>query len=205
MVTFLCFLEKYKVFIQKRFLRECDTIYTGKLRTFLVSSPICTCDGCHLHGLDEFRISEVRSTAEIGKIAILVECNLAVLEFADKFELVLVTFLREIFYCIFLGDMGAFELLLTACKFQHLLLDSREIRVGKLLSAKVNVIIESVFDSRSDTELHTRIKGFESLCHKVGRRVPENMFSFLVFPFQQPYGAVLLNRCIQSDYRTFSD
>ena len=111
----------------------------------------------------------MRSAAQIGEVAVLIEGNLAVLEFIDQLNLVLVTFLRKIFEGISLGHMRAFESLLAVREFHHLLLDSREIRISKLSVTKVNVIIESVFNSRSDAELDTRIKGFECLCHKVSR------------------------------------
>ena len=109
----------------------------------------------------------MRSAAKVCKVTVLVECNLSVFEFVDKFYFILVTLLREIFKGISLGNMCALESLFTLRKFQHFLLDSREISICKLFSSKVDVIIKSVFNSRADTEFDSRIQCFEGLRHKV--------------------------------------
>ena len=109
----------------------------------------------------------MRSAAKVCKVTVLVECNLSVFEFVDKFYFILVTLLCEIFKGISLGNMCALESLFTLRKFQHFLLDSREISISKLFSSKVDVIIKSVFNSRADTEFDSRIQCFEGLRHKV--------------------------------------
>ena len=187
MVSLLGLFQKYEILVEKRLLRECNTIDTGKLMTILVTSPVCTGNGSEFHSLDDLGISEVRSAAEVGKVTVLIESNLTILEFIDKLDLILVTLLFEIFQSISLGHMRTLESLLAARKFHHLLLNSREISICKLPVTKVNVIVESILDSRADTEFDSRIQCFEGLRHKVCRRMPEDTLAFLVIPLEKSH------------------
>ena len=199
MVTLLCLLEHHEILIEKGLLREGYSVDSGKLLTLLIASPVCSGDGCELHRLDHRGIAEMRSAAEIGKTSVLVEGNLAVLQFVNQFNLVFVPLLIEIFESIRLCHVSALERLPGMGELEHLLLDGREIIVGKDLVTKVDVIVESVLKSRSDSELHARIKGLEGLCHEMRRRMPENVLSFRIIPFEQPDAAVLHNRGVKSD------
>ncbi len=166
-VTLLGLLEEYEILVEHSLLREGNTVDTGEHMTVLVASPICACDSEELHGLDHGSVLEVRSAAEVGEVAVLVEGDGAVLEVADEFALVLVALLGEVLESLGLADLGAYELLLLAGELDHLVLDGLEFGLNELMAAEIDVIVESVLDCRSDTELDARIESLESFCHKM--------------------------------------
>ncbi len=109
----------------------------------------------------------MRSAAEVCERAVLIICNGSVLKLADEFAFVLVALLGEVLHSLVLGHVDSLEFLFRACKFQHLLLDLRQVRVRNLVSAEIHVIIEAVLDCRTDTELDSRIERLERLGEKM--------------------------------------
>ena len=109
----------------------------------------------------------MRSAAQIGECSVGVVCDGTVSKVADEFTLVFLSCLGEMLHCLGLWYIDADELLLLACKFEHLLLDPREVGIGNLVAGKVHVVIETVLDCRADTELHSREEFLKSLGHEV--------------------------------------
>ena len=98
MVSLLGLFEDYEIFVEHRLLREGDTIYTGKLATLFVASPVCTGNGGKLDSFDNFCVHEVRTTAKIGECTVLVVCNRTVFKLADELAFVLVALLFEMLH-----------------------------------------------------------------------------------------------------------
>ena len=167
MVTLLGLLKHSEVLVQHRLLRKTDTVDAGEHVTLLIASPVGSCYGKQLDGFYYGSVLQMRTTAQVGEISILIESDGAVLEFPYKLALVLIALLGEIPERILLADLGTHEDLLPAGQFQHLVLDGLQFRLGELVSAEIDIIIEAVFDCRADSELDARIKGLESLGHKM--------------------------------------
>ena len=108
-VTLLGFFEHCEVFVEHALLREGHAVDTGELLPFLIALPVCAGDGGKLDGLYVVNVLDVRSAAEIGEIAVLVEGDGAVLKVGNKLALVLVTLLGEVLERIILGHLAAFE------------------------------------------------------------------------------------------------
>ena len=51
--------------------------------------------------------------------------------------------------------------------------------------ARIDVVVESVFNGRADAELDSGEKLLKRFGEKVGRRVPESVFAFGVIPFEK--------------------
>ena len=134
---------------------------------FFVAPPICAGNCGELHGLDNVGVHKVRSAAEVGECTVLVICDGAVFELADKLTLVRVALGLEILHRIGLGDLYTLEFLTFAGEFEHLLFNLFEVGVGECPATEVNVIVEPAFNCRADTELDSGIKGFEGFGHKV--------------------------------------
>ena len=167
MVTLLGLLKHGEVLVQHRLLRETDTVDAGEHVTLLIASPVGSGYGKQLDGLYYGSVLQMRTTAQVGEISILIESDGAVLEFLYKLALVLIALLGEIPERILLAYFGAHEVLLPAGQFQHLVLDGLQFRLGELVSTEIDIIIEAVLDCRTDSELDARIEGLESLGHKV--------------------------------------
>ena len=74
-------------------------------------------------------------------------------------------------------------LLVLSCQFQHFLLDLHQIfLLDSNTFSRVHVIVETIFNSRTDTELDIRVNSLQSFCHKVCRWVPESMASLFIVP-----------------------
>ena len=168
MVTLLGFFKHRKIFVEHTLLREGHAVDTGELLSLLIAFPICACNGCKLDCLYVIHVLDVRSAAEIGEVAVLIERNGAILKVGNKLALVLVTLLGEVLHCVGLGYFSAFEGFLRAGKFHHLFLDIPEVRLRNLTPSQIHVIVETGLYGGSYTELHARVKGFERLGHKVG-------------------------------------
>ena len=123
--------------------------------------------------------------AQVGEAAVGVEGDGTVLETSDEVALVLVAFLSIGVHGLGLGYFLAYEMLFLAGQLYHLVLDLLEVRVGDGPVPQIHVIVESVLDRRSDTELDAGVKEFQCLGHKVGRRVPERGLGLLILPFMQ--------------------
>ena len=167
-VALLGLFQQDQIIVQQGFLREGDTVDTGQLLAFLISAPIGSGNGGQLHRFDQFGVAQMRAAAKVGKGTIFIIRNGSVFQLADQLALVRISFLLEILQGIGLGDLDALEVLLLAGQLQHLLLDCGQVGIRNLRAIQVHIIVESVFNGRSDTEFYTRIEGLEGLCHKMG-------------------------------------
>ena len=167
MVALLRLFEEDEIFIKHRLLREGDAVDSGELLALLIAAPVGTCDGGQLDGLDYLGVAQVRSAAEVGEMAVGVVGDGAVGEFADELALVLVTSLLEVLESVGLGHVLTDEVLLLAGQLKHSLLDLGEISVGDLTAAQIHIIVESVLDGRSDSELDAREYVLKGLRHQV--------------------------------------
>ena len=70
-------------------------------------------------------------------------------------------------------------------EFQHLFLDFREIGRCESMFARVNVVIKSIFNCRTDAEFHSGVQFLECFCEQVGGRVPESVLAFRIVPFEE--------------------
>ena len=196
-VPLLGLLHKDEVLIQQGFLRERYSVDTGELLTFLVSSPVGTCYCGEFHCLDDRSVTKVRSPAEVCEIAAAVETYGTVFQVVDELDLVFVTFFSEGLEGVCLGHVFAYKCFLCPCKLHHLVFYGLEVSLGNLASLKINIVVESVFKSRSNSEFHTRIEVLKGLGHKVCRRMPENSLRLLGIPFMECDGAIFVKRPVQ--------
>ena len=167
MVSLLGLFEDNEILVEKGLLGECDSIDTGQLLTLFIASPVSSGDRGKLYCLDYLCIAKMGALAKVSERPVGIICNGAVLELGDKLLLVLVAFFRKICHCIGLGDILAYKILLFSRKLEHLLLYLRKVGVGKCHTAEVDIIVEAVLNSRSDTEFNARVESLESLCHKM--------------------------------------
>ena len=118
---------------------------------------------------------------------------MSVLEFGYQFALVFLAAVAEHFKRVGLGDVGADNGFLAACQFQHFFLDTRKIFGCQLMFARVDVIIEAVFNGRTDTEFHAGVQFLKRLGQQVRRRVPESMLALGVVPFEKLQRGIALD------------
>ena len=178
-IALLGLFYQCQIFIKQFLFRERNCIYTSHLRTFLVTTPVSRRYGHYLHGLNRSCRKKVRTTAQICKVTLSIGRNMSVFQFFNQLILICLSFLGKESQSIGLGDFLAHNSFLTLGHFDHFLFD-----LGKVCLTDDNtlrrhhVVIETVLNSRTDTELHARIEFLQSLCQQVGRSMPESMLAF---------------------------
>ena len=125
----------------------------------------------------------MRAAAEVGEVALGVGGDVAVFEVGDKFILVGLTAIAEELERIGLGNGGAVERFLSLGYFDHFLLDLSEIFFANHNTFGGHyIVVKTIFDGGTDTELRTGPEFLNGFGHKVCRGVPEGVFTFGVFP-----------------------
>ena len=186
MVAFLCLFEQSKILVEHRFLWERDTIYTRHHRSRSIATPISGCTRQHFHGFDRSGGRDMRTLTQVGEVALGVGGYMSVLQLRDKLTLICLTFLSEVGKSVCFAYVFAAEHLLALLYLLHLLLYTRQVRLfDGLTVSRENIVIETVLDSRTYTELNTGIQLLQCLSHEVRRGVPECMLGFLIVPLMK--------------------
>lgn len=129
-VAFLGLLHHRQILVEHRLLGEGDAVNAGEHLVLLVAAPVGSGDRGELDGLDQPRVGQVRSPAEVGECAVGVERDRAVFQVADQLHFVRIALFGEILQRVGFRYFRADELLLVARKFDHLLLDGFQIGFG---------------------------------------------------------------------------
>ena len=96
-VALLSLLKHEEILVKHRLLRERDTVDTCHLVALCIATPERTGYARNLHSLDSTSVHQVRTTAEVGEVALCVCRNCAILEvFLDMLALVLLTVSLEL-------------------------------------------------------------------------------------------------------------
>ena len=194
-VTFLGFLQQSQILVKHRFLRERYTVYSCHHWPRSIAAPVGGSTTQHLDCLDRLGAHQVRTFAQVGKVALRIGGYMSVFQLADQFALVTLTFVAKRLECVCLADLFLYELLFLGTQLHHFCFDSRKVAILDYLTfRRQHVIVEAVLNSRSYTELYARIKLLQSLSHQVAGGVPEGVFGLGIFPLMQP------NLCISQDW-----
>ena len=198
MVATLGFFKKLEILIKHLLLREGDTVDTRHLRTLFIATPVGGTYSHHLDSLDGSGRHQVRATAKVRILTLGIGGDMAVLKFFNQLILIRLSVLSEELKRVSLGNIATYEGFLASDEFLHLLFNQPKVALGDADAfGGHHVIIESIFDSRTDTKLRTRPQFLHSFSHKVGRSVPEGMLCFGVVPLIELDGGIGRNRTIQ--------
>ena len=201
-VALLGFFKQLQILVEHRFFRESDGIDAQHLLALFVAAPVSAGKRQYLDGLDRSSVRQVRATAQVGECALCVGGDVSVLKLADKFALIGLATVAEHLQRVGLGNVAAHHFFLLGNQLSHLLLDFLEFSRCNLVVARVDVVVETVFNSRTDAELNTLIKLLKGFGKQVCRCVPESMLAFRVFPLEQLNRAIVTNRARQVPFFT---
>ena len=199
-VALLGLFHQGEVLVEHRLLGERDAVDARQHLTFLVAAPIGAGNRQQLDGLDRTRVGDVRAAAEVGEIAVGIERNGAVFEGLDQFDLVGVALLGELFERFGLGNLAADERLFLTGQLHHLGFDSRKVGFGDR-HGRVDVVVETVLDGRTDAELDAGVERFERFGQQVRRGVPEGVLALFVLPLVELDGGIFVDGARQVDRR----
>jgi hypothetical protein len=114
----------------------------------------------------------VRAAAKIEEISLFVDRDLTVFQALYYLRLVMVIYVEVL--SLGLGDFLALNREVPSDDLTHPLLDARQILIRKA-SRYLDVVEEAVFYRRANGQLAPRIELYDSLRHRVRRRMPEHL------------------------------
>ena len=193
-VAFLRLLQHHQVLIQHLLLREGDTIKTNQLLTLLVATPVSTCYAQDLHRLQVRGVGQVRATTQIGERTLRIGSDRTISQLTDQLSFIFFSAVAKHLQSILLRDALTLDLLLLGHQLLHLRLDCGEVALLDHGLTRIYIIVKTILDSRTDTELNARIQLLQRLSHQVCARMPESMLAFLIVPLQQLYRRIFLDR-----------
>ena len=189
-VALLGLLKQHEVLVEHLLLGEGDAIHAGQLRAGLVTAPVGASERHHLDGLDHASRGDMRATAQVGEVTLGISGDVTVFQVIDEFALQGLALVAEELQRIGLADVGADNSLIFLCEFSHLFLNLGEVCIGQGGAASVDVIVETILHSGTNTELYVGIQLLKGLGQQVCRCVPEGVFALGVLPLKA--------RCVQS-------
>ena len=153
MIALLRLFEHLEILVHLVLLGECRAVDTGEHLLLFVAAPVCARDGDELERLDLARGGKVRSAAEVGECALLIEADLLALgKVLNEFDLVRLMILAHERDRLLAGEREAADGQVALDDLAHLRLDLLEVlhRDGRL---EVDVIVVAVVDDGTDGEL----------------------------------------------------
>ena len=180
-VTFLCLFHLCQIFIQLILLRECNTINTLQGFTVGITTPICriTCSQLDGIALNASGGIQMRTGAQVGKFALLIERNNLVLRQVVD-ELNLIRLILHQLQCFRPGQLKTLHLELFLADFAHFCLNLLHDLRGER-KWRIQVIIEAVVNRRTDCQLYLRVQALDSLCQNMGAGMPVCFAILLIF------------------------
>ena len=185
------FLELREVFLEHGSLGERHAVDTAELRLGRVAAPIGAGAVGQRDRLDRRYAHQVRSRAEVDKLALLIEADVLALVavLGSKLDLI------RLVHALQLGDrflgrkLKALDRVTFLDDLFHLRLDFLQILCGERLF-NVEIIVESAVDGRTNGALGARIESLDSLRQYVGRGMPEGVLAFLIIKGEKLHLAV---------------
>ena len=196
-IALLGFFQQNKILIQHLLLRKGDTIDTGHHLTVFLSTPISTGNGSQLNSLDRSCGHQVRATAQVGKCTLRISCDVAVFQFGNQLAFISFSTVTKHLQSICLGNVLSDNRFFLSHQFSHLFLNGRQVSFLDSRFTRVHIIVETVFDSRTYTELDARIEFLQSFGQQVGTGMPKGMLTLLILPFIKNHFSVLHDRTPQ--------
>ena len=146
--------------------RETYTVDTLQHLVLAVTFPVSTGVTDQFEMFTEFYVVYVRSTTEVGKVSLIVNGDISVFQICDQIQFVRI--IGEHFQCFFFGNFTANDLFAGFYHFFHLFCDLFNVLITDHIIAKIDIIIESFRNNRSNPELCLWIQMFDCLSHHMG-------------------------------------
>ena len=156
MIALLGFFQQNEIFVEQFFLRESNAIDTCHHLAVFLSTPVRSGNRSQLNGFDRCSVQQVRTTAQVGKGTLCISSDMSVFQFGYKLTLVCFATLSEHFQGVGFRNIFSDYRFFLGGQFCHLL-DSRQVRLFNRSFSRIDIVIETVFDSRTDTKLNARI------------------------------------------------
>jgi len=172
MVALLRFLDAPEILVQLVGGEPRGPVDALEHRVLLAAAPVRTRRGEQLEVLDVTRGRHVRPTAEIDELALLVQRHSGRIEALEDLHLEGLLMVAKEPDGLAAVHLAALEAIVSAGDLAHGGLDPREV-LGRERRRSIEIVVEAVFDRRSDRQLHLGIETLHGLRHHVRGRVSE--------------------------------
>ena len=159
-----------------------------------MSTPISTSHRSQFDGLDRSCCHQMWSPAKIGKRTLSIRSDMTIFQFGNQFTFISFSTITKHFQCIRLCYIRTNHGFLLCDQFSHFSFNSRQISLFNNSLSRVNIIIETIFNSRTYTKLYSRIEFLQRFCQQVRTRMPESVLPLFIFPFIKYYRSIFFNR-----------
>ena len=169
-----------QILVQFLLGRERNAVNPLQNFVFLIALPVSARALRQPECLDGSGAEQVRSRAEIHKLALPVEADdLSFRKLLNQLKLIRLFALGHQCDCFLFRKFKALNLQVFLDDLFHLRFQSPE-NLRRKSGLGINIIIESVFNRRTDGKLCRRIQALDRLCQNVCRRVAEQMLARLI-------------------------
>ena len=110
----------------------------------------------------------MRATAQISKCTLRISCDVTVFQFGNQLAFISFSTVTKHLQSICLGNVLSDNRFFLSHQFSHLFLNGRQVSFLDSRFTRVHIIVETVFDSRTYTELDARIEFLQSFGQQVG-------------------------------------
>ena len=173
-ITLAGLFEAGEVLLQVFFVGKGGAVDAGEHLAFFVAAPVRAGNPQQFEDLEPGGIGYVRAAAEIDERAMTVEAHPVDVHILQQFDLVALAKTGEEPDRLVPRHLFAHERQTGGDNLRHLGLDLREI-IGRKRLVPVEVVIEAVFDGRTDGNLHLVAVQFpDSQGHDMGGGMTEN-------------------------------
>ena len=159
-----------------------------------MTTPISTSHWSQLNSLDRSSRHQVRTTTKVSKCTLGISRNVSVFQFRNQFTFICFATVTKHFQSIRFCDAFSDYVFFLCSQFQHFSFNGRKVAFFNYRFTRIHIIVESVFNSRSDTKLDTRIKFLQSFRQQVCTCMPECMLTFFIIPFIKNEISIFINR-----------
>ncbi len=159
------FFEEFQMRFKFLFSGEAYAVYSLQDFVIRVTFPVNARMLEQLEVAAQFYVVNMRASAEIRKISLVIARDRSVFHSFDKVDLVRVVL--EHFERLSLCDLSSVDPCACLCDFLHLFLDRRDIVFIEHLVSQVHIVVKTFLDDRPYPEFCVRIKMFYRLRHQM--------------------------------------
>ncbi|GBE30562.1 hypothetical protein BMS3Bbin04_01597 [bacterium BMS3Bbin04] len=174
MVALLRLFQTVQVLLQILFGEKGGAIYALQHRVGLTPPPVRTRHTQQLECADLACTAQMRPTAQVSKIILSVEAELLTFQTLDQLTFELSLLRSENFFCLVVAYFTTYHRIIRRDDLPHLGFDGLEVFVGQTM-LQVEIVVESILDGRSDSELDIVKQTHHRLSHYMSCGVTQHV------------------------------
>ena len=181
-VTLRRLFQAQQVSVQGFFIGPCGTIDTLQHLVVAVAAPVGACDLHQLKVMTEAHVRHVRSTAHVDVFFVMVQTRLVIMRnvFVKNRDLIALAALHEGFTRFVPADFLLDDVIVRFGELVHTFFERVDIFLSQGM-VKVNVVVETIIDNRTDRHFGVWPQLFDGMAQQVRAGVTNDLQTFFIF------------------------